>query len=369
MPVEIADWNDLDNVRNDLTGDYVLVNDLDENTSGYDSVASPTANDGQGFDPIGNEEFGEEVFTGSFDGQGNAIYDLTIDRSGRRLIAMFAKATNIQNLNVLDANINVDHEDNTHAILAASSPSTSEPEMNLENCTVSGSITVVGGGERVGGLVGQLFDAETDAGTIQNCVSHVDVTSVGDEVGGLVGRNGDTVTESYATGSVEGTDGVGGLVGQNQETVTESYATGSVEGTDEVGGLVGNSFGTETDSYWDTEATGQSTSDGDGTGLTTAEMQGSEAETNMDGFDFANTWDSVLESDDDTTADGYPILSVVDREQQLDSQGVSTLIAFTISALVNSESVEIQNIFAQVNDEVREVTEAFALINGSVEQI
>ena len=46
-----------------------------------------------------------------------------------------------------------------------------------------------------------------------------------------------------------------------------------------------------------------------------------------------------------------------------------SLTAFTISALVNSESVEIQDIFAQANDGVREVTETFALINGSVEQI
>ena len=46
-----------------------------------------------------------------------------------------------------------------------------------------------------------------------------------------------------------------------------------------------------------------------------------------------------------------------------------SLAAFTISALVNSESVEIQEIFVQVNDEVREVTKVFALINGSAEQI
>ena len=89
----------------------------------------------------------------------------------------------------------------------------------------------------------------------------------------------------------------------------------------------------------------------------------------MDGFDFENVWDSVLESDGDTTADGYPILLAVDREQQLDAQGILSLTAFGISALVNSESVEIQDIFAQVHGEVREATEAFALINGSVKQI
>ena len=413
MAVEISDWNDLDNVRNDLTADYVLVNDLDEDTDGYDNVASPTANNGQGFDPIGNEEFGEEVFTGSFDGQGNTIYDLTIDRSGRRLIAMFAKASDIQNLNVLNSTINVDHDDNTHAILAASDPATVEAEMNLENCTVSGSITLVGGGDRVGGLVGQLFDV----GTIQNCVSHVDVTSDGDNVGGLVGQNNDTVKNSYATGSVEGDREVGGLVGENTDTVTDSYATGSVEGDSNVGGLVGENVDTVTDSYAtgsvggdervgglvglnrdtitesyatgsvegnervgglvgrdlrgpndisnsyaDSETTSQNvavgTEDDDEytnvTTLTTAEMQGSAAETNMDGFDFANVWDSVLESDDDTSADGYPILIALDRENQLDAQGILILFDLTVET---NPATDVSAFGATLNGELVELDE------------
>ena len=354
MPVEIADWNDLDNVRNDLTGDYVLVNDLDSETDGYDGI-------GDDFEPIGfieDDNFTSE-FAGSFDGDGFEIYDLVIEYDGVDCdIALFAST-------------------DTGAL--------------IENLSVAGSVTVTNsGGFNYAGLVGFI-----DGGTIQNCVSHVDVASDGGNVGGLVGRNDDTVTESYATGSVEGNglvgglvgrnddtvtesyatgsvegdERVGGLVGENQDTVTESYATGSVDGDDRVGGLVGRNTDTVTNSYWDTESTGQDTSDGDGTGLTTDEMQGDEAETNMDGFDFANTWDSVVESDDDTNADGYPILLAVDREQQLDVQGILSLTAFTISALVNSESVEIQDIFAQVDGEVREVTEASALINGSVEQI
>ncbi len=56
-------------------------------------------------------------------------------------------------------------------------------------------------------------------------------------------------------------------------TVSNSYAIGSVNGDIHVGGLVGaNVEGTVTDSFWDTETSGQSTSDG-GTGKTTAEMQ------------------------------------------------------------------------------------------------
>jgi hypothetical protein len=46
-----------------------------------------------------------------------------------------------------------------------------------------------------------------------------------------------------------------------------------VSGTSEVGGLVGWSLdSTVSDSFWDTETSGQATSDG-GTGKTTAEMQ------------------------------------------------------------------------------------------------
>jgi hypothetical protein len=64
------------------------------------------------------------------------------------------------------------------------------------------------------------------------------------------------------------------------------------------------------ESYWDTEATGQSSSAGNGaTGLTTSEMQGSSASTNMGGFDFTNTWNTVPSE--------YPVLDSFDTQKQL----------------------------------------------------
>ena len=370
MAVEISDWNDLDNVRNDLSGDYVLVNDLDSETGGYAGI-------GDDFEPIGyiDGEGGTSEFDGSFDGGGFAIDDLIIDfgGTGASEVGLFAST---------------------------------DSGALIENLSVSGSVTGGDGSDffgnsRAGGVVGNHA-----GGTIQNCVSHVDVTSDGERVGGLVGDNADTVTESYATGSVEGGDQaagglvgfnndtvtdshatgsvegderVGGLVGDNGDTVTDSYATASVEGDERVGGLVGQNRdtiqtsyavglvtgnedvgglcsdpfdnGTVTDSYWDTETTGQSTSDG-GTGLTTAEMQGSAAETNMDGFDFANTWDTVLESDEDATADGYPILLAVNRDDQLDAQGI--LVPFDLSVQTNA-ATDIGNFAATLNGELVEL--------------
>ena len=55
-----------------------------------------------------------------------------------------------------------------------------------------------------------------------------------------------TVSNSYATGSVRGSDYVGGLVGYNAGTIIDSYATGSVTGSSGsyyVGGLVGSTQG------------------------------------------------------------------------------------------------------------------------------
>ena len=70
-------------------------------------------------------------------------------------------------------------------------------------------------------------------------------------VGSLVGNNRGTITNSYATGSVEGTSGVGGLAGQNfNGSIMNSYATSSVEGSANVGGLVGlNNGGSIRNSY------------------------------------------------------------------------------------------------------------------------
>lgn len=119
------------------------------------------------------------------------------------------------------------------------------------------------------------------------------VTGTGDPVGGLVGlaRSSTTITNSYATGEVTGTDNTGGLVGYAyKSTITNSYATGSVSGTeDSTGGLVGlaDSSSTVTNSYWNKDTTGQSMSAGGGTGKSTEEMQ---KEETYIGWDFGEIW-------------------------------------------------------------------------------
>jgi hypothetical protein len=139
----------------------------------------------------------------------------------------------------------------------------------MSGTTVSNSYftgSVSGSSDQVGGLVGYNY------GTVSKSYSSGSVT--GDSyTGGLVGFNRDTVSDSYSSANVTGRWLIGGLVGQNRGTVNKSYSAGRVTGNEDTGGLVGRNYeGTVSDSFWDTETSGQATSDG-GTGKTTAEMQ------------------------------------------------------------------------------------------------
>src|SRR4030042_3440634 len=79
LPIEIQDWYDLDAIRDNVRGRYILINDLDSTTAGYEELASPTANEGKGWQPVGSAAV-RRAFMGSFDGQGYEICDLFIDR-------------------------------------------------------------------------------------------------------------------------------------------------------------------------------------------------------------------------------------------------------------------------------------------------
>jgi len=169
-PYQIADWYYLDNVRNYLSSYFIVINDLDLSSIGYTELASATANEGKGWQPIGTVLY---PFAGSINGQGYEIRDLFIDRPDETDVGLFG---------VLDV-VGV-----------------------IENVgVVNGNVT---GSNNAGGLVGK-----NEGTIINNCYYTGNVTGL-DNVGGLVGWNFEgTVTDTYSTGSVTGDDNVGGLVG------------------------------------------------------------------------------------------------------------------------------------------------------------
>ena len=301
MATSIVDWNDLDNIRNDLSDDYVLENDLDSSTDGYDSVASDSANDGQGFLPLG--DFNETSFTGTFDGQGNTIADVYSkpdDRNDGGVFG-FGEDVTISNLNVVNADIEVDGR---AGVLGGSFVENSL----IENIFTSGIVVV---------------DTDTSGFTDTEFA------------GGVCAGGGLTAENCYSIASVEAISadgqGIGSAFGAVEEAeIIHCYGTGELTSPDDdfVGGFLGFDSGGDStiqECYWDTESTGYSTSDG-GTGLTTAEMQGDSASDNLVGFDFNSVWLEVIEGESiggfPVNADGYPILSGNDGLAQMQEQDV-----------------------------------------------
>jgi hypothetical protein len=226
--LEIRTWSDLNAVRDNLEGSYVLMNDLNSTTAGYAELASPTANGGKGWQPIGT--FSAQ-FKGTFNGQGYRISDLFINRPDEMHVGLFGLVDNggvIRSIGVVNGNVT----------------------------GYAGVSSLIGGNE---GIVSTSYSTGNVNGT--------------GWVGGLVGQNVGIVGYSYSTGNVTGKDSVGGLVGDNLHgAVSKSYSSGGVTGNLSVGGLVGNNTGTIDNSFWDIQTSGQATSAG-GIGKTTMEMK------------------------------------------------------------------------------------------------
>jgi hypothetical protein len=263
--LEIRTWHDLNAIRNDLAGNYTLMNDLDSTTSGYREMASPTANGGKGWQPIAAyQPWADTTFTGfvgTFDGQGHQIRDLYVNRPDELGAGFFGEVGRegvVKGIRVVNGNVTGDAFVGLFAVV--------DDGGRIQNTSVVNAI--VTGDHFVGGLVGVNW------GAVSNSCSTASVTG-NDYVGGLVGENSyGTVSDSYSTDSVTGNYTVGGLVGLNYGHVSNSYSTGGVTGHANVGGLVAENEGegTISNSFWDTETSGQAISAG-GTGKTTAEMQ------------------------------------------------------------------------------------------------
>jgi hypothetical protein len=218
-----------------LADDFVQIADID---------VSETAewNDGAGFIPIG----AGTPFTGTFDGDGNDITGLTIDR------------------------------ESSVGLFGVLGPQGGVTDVSLVDVSVAGT-------DDVGAVAGRT------EGTILRASVRGAVAGQA-RVGGVTGSNDGTIELSHATSEIGGQSQVGGLVGENNGTVRSTYAAGPVNGLEESGGLVGANTGVVEASYWDMEATGQEASAG-GTGLTTAAMTGGNAPGSMEAFDFQTSWE------------------------------------------------------------------------------
>ncbi len=298
-PYQIVTAEQLASIGSDanlLDKHFVLVNDIDLDpglTGGRTFQQAVIAPDEEGTDA---NDLG---FTGSFDGQGFKVRNLTIDARGLEagplgLFGRIGPGGCVRHLGIEKVAIYADEDSSGVGGLVGINSG------NVEACYVSGSVS---GGSKVGGLCGE------NLGIIQSCYSTVTVS--GEEaVGGLVGCNSSTPNMRPTR--------PGSVYVRYSGGIAQCYSAGAVSGQRDVGGFVGLSVGRASGSgwsnFWDIDVSGLGVS-GAGIGLTTSLM--------MEGAVFAaHGWDQdsnwVIEDGKD-----YPRLAWEQTNGQPIEAGVS----------------------------------------------
>jgi hypothetical protein len=317
---EIRDWYDLHAVRRHLDKSYVLMNDLDSTTAGYEELAGPTANGGKGWEPIGTavsfpidgdeQIMGAYPFVGTFDGQGHEIRDLFINRPDENYVGLLRQVGEegvVENVRVVSGTVTANR---TVGGLVGSNSGT------VNKCFFSGNLI---GSQLVGGLVG----ATANWASVSNSYSNASVT--GDQwVGGLVGANlAGTIRSCHATGSVVGENRIGGLVGLNLgANVTGSYFSGNVTGDQYVGGLAGHTVGAVNNSYYDYDGTlinGEKM-------ITLGALSGADFEQWLNNDRFLDVNDRLSQEN------GYYLINGIDDFKQLLAFGQDNSLKFRLNA-------------------------------------
>ena len=237
-PFQIWTAADLDNVRNDLAGDYIQMADID--LSGYANWV-----------PIGG------AFTGIYDGNGFAIKNLTCNKINENNCGLFNEldaGAVLKNITINNASVSGDYY---LGILAGFITFGDSGTITVQNCHVDG--TVIGTGGATGLLVGSVVaDWHNEFVNISDCTC-TGIVSGDDGNAGLVGdiRAFDTgvitinscscdVAAIGITGAYRDQIYTGGLIGyisaydaSSLIEISDSFATGRATGKDSIGGLIG----------------------------------------------------------------------------------------------------------------------------------
>jgi hypothetical protein len=238
----------------------------------------------------------QTVFSGSFEGLGHRISNLTIDDQDADSVGLFIaiEDATLRDFRLVDAKMTAEGGGNLGAVagdacggvltnvesvhgvlyggegeaggsivggLLAGLGGDGECQSGtILSSSASGSVTDAGPEGSAGGLVG-----EVDEGTIELSQSSASVSAPYTGSGGLVGvmynfGGGSKIDQSFATGKISAASGgiAGGIIGDNLATVENCYSTGTVSVASDgyAGGLAGennqggyNDGATITDSY------------------------------------------------------------------------------------------------------------------------
>lgn len=276
--IPIVSRADLDAIKSNDTHTFAEGTEWEVTTAGgLDKMYDQKENidmDSDAWDPIGRNG---TPFTGSYNGNGFWISNLTINRTGNSTENDYYGLFGVTSGAKLEY-ISLKYVDILARRQVGGLVGHAKDGTTIENCSVEGRLSGNGYSNNLGGLVGWNENSDITnsyfSGTIDNAGSEAGglvgtnssdsiidksyttgtiISSSNDNVGGLVGVNGSTsssddsrIIQSFSSIiEVNGNNRVGGLVGRNDSysRIDNSYATGKVTGNEDVGGLVGNNRG------------------------------------------------------------------------------------------------------------------------------
>ena len=314
----ISTADDLDKVRYDMTGDYVLANDIDMT--------------GRNFVPFGivnNTSAGK--FTGTFDGQGHTIKNLKYDVSDKGEVGLFSQTDNatIKNLIIEDAYFKGNA--NVGGIVGRMYRTT------ITDCAVLNSY--IEGRDHVGAIAGEIAQTEENGnyvgGTITNCFSDARIKTREFQAGGMLGTiHCGTVEKNLFTGTVEGREGdnANGMVSLIDQEKAPSLIQYNVVAAAHIYGKIGrvvsnnrlgNGKGKATKNYvsantWvgakadnATMAKYTNPNDYNGADIPVTELRTKQFYTNILGWDFDNHWTFLS----GTEGKMYPVLKIMEGKK------------------------------------------------------
>ena len=310
--------DDLDKVRYDMTGDYVLANDIDMT--------------GRNFVPFGivnNATAGK--FTGTFDGQGHTIKGLKYDVSDKGEVGLFSQTDNATIKNLIIEGAYFKGNANVGGIVGQMYRTT------ITDCAVLNSY--IEGRDHVGAIAGEIAQTKVgdsyEGGTITNCFSDAHIKTREYQAGGMLGTiHCGTVEKNLFTGTVEGREGdnANGMVSLIDKEDAASLIQYNVVAAAHIYGKIGrvvsnnrlgNGKGKATKNYvsantWvgtkadnATMAKYTDPNDYNGADIPVTELRTKQFYTNILGWDFDNRWTFL------PGAEGkmYPVLKIMEGKQ------------------------------------------------------
>ena len=219
--IEVRTIEDLYNIRDDLTANYILMNDID--------LTEATAKggdwdfDGRGWNPIGSgDNYGNAAFEGTFDGNGHTISGMRIEvtslpsGTGTVYLGLFANVTGtVRNLTLTGGSVSYASKKSFYIGSLAGALNG-----KIENChnemSLSGKASdAAADNGYVGGIVGIGQEAAqlircSNTGSVKSYCYGSDTTKIQDDkyyAGGIagIGNAAMVISECYNTGAIAAT--------------------------------------------------------------------------------------------------------------------------------------------------------------------